>query len=89
MQGGTIKISARALTQLLAGEIELKRFLQQHGLKSLTAREPTFAFFEQQLKRGHTLRKAFVEPDEHKDDDWIVLEYAGPDSAISPYLVPK
>jgi len=34
MQDHTIKISARALTELLAGKIELKQFLENHNLKT-------------------------------------------------------
>lgn len=89
MQGHTIKISARALTELLAGKIELKQFLEDHSLKPIESGQRAFPFFEWQLQSGHTLKDSFVEPAEHKDDDWIVFEYAGPDPAIGPYLVPN
>jgi hypothetical protein len=89
MQGKTIKISARSLTELLAGRLDQKQFLEQYGF-TLTERNPhPVPFFELQLRQGHTLRNAFVERDQHKDDDLIVFEYDGPDPAISPFRVPK
>ena len=89
MQGHTIKISARALTELLAGKIELKQFLEDHNLKPNESGQQAWPFFEWQLQSGRTLKNSFVEPEPHKDDDWIIFEYNGPDPAISPYRVPK
>lgn len=91
MQRKSIKLSARALTELLAGKIELKAFLEDHSLqpRGPGSAGPSFTFFEAQVARGNTLKNAFVESDLHKDDDWIVLEYDGPDAAISPFRVPK
>lgn len=89
MKGDTIRISARALTELLAGRIEPKRFLEENGFKPVEAGQHAFPFFEWQLNRGNTLKNAFVEREPHKDDDWIVLEYSGPDPAISSYCVPE
>jgi hypothetical protein len=37
------------------------------------------------LAPSNTLKNASLEAADHKDDDWIVLDYDGPDSAISPY----
>ena len=89
MKGNTIKISARALTELLAGRIEPERFLKEHGLKPMVKEQNAIPFFDIQLQQGNTLKSAFIEPAEHKDDDWIVLEYGGPDPAMSGYRVPK
>ena len=89
MKGNTIKISARALTELLAGKIEPEQFLKEHGFRPIQEGHKAIPFFEIQLEQGNLLKNAFVEPDEHKDDDWIVLEYAGPDPAISPFRIPK
>lgn len=89
MQDKTIKISARALTELLAGKIELQKFREDHGFSPhpLDPNGVTFPFFERQLASGNTLQNAFVEKEPQKDDDWIVLEYEGPDPAISPFRV--
>jgi hypothetical protein len=89
MQGKTIKISARTLTELLAGKLDQKQFLEQYGFKPTERNPQPMPFFDWQLRQGHTLRNAFVERDQHKDDDLIVLEYDGPDPAISPFHVPK
>jgi hypothetical protein len=89
MKGDAIKISARSLTELLAGKIERERFLEEHGFKPVEAGQRAFPFFEWQLDRGNTLKNAFVKREKHKDDDWIVLEYDGPDAAISPYRIPE
>lgn len=92
MQDKTIKISARSLTDLLAEKVTLQQFLENHNFKphSLAPKEDTsFQFFAHQVNNGHTLKKASVEKHEHIDDDWIVLEYDGPDPAISPYRTPK
>ncbi len=89
MQGNTIKISARSLTELLAGKVEVQDFLQNHGLKPIDPGDHAFPFFENQIQRGNTLKNAFVEREENKDDDWLVLEYDGPDAANSRYRLPK
>ncbi|MBT9099068.1 hypothetical protein KFZ76_15310 [Methylovulum psychrotolerans] len=80
-ENATIKISTRALTELLAGRIELQRFLEDHGLTQST-------FFVNQIAKGNMLQRASVEKEPHSDDDWIVLEYDGPDPAISPFRIP-
>ena len=85
VQGNTIKISARALTELLAGKTGLKEFLEDHHFKPTERGGFVDPFFERQLAMGNTLKNSYVEPNEHKDDDRIVLEYDGPDPAISPF----
>jgi hypothetical protein len=49
MKGNTIKISARALTELLAGKIQAEQFLKEHGFKPMQPRHKAFPFFEAQL----------------------------------------
>ena len=83
MQDKAIKFSARVLTEVLAGKIDHKLILEDHDFKHVAL------FFERQLREGRTLRNSFVERDEHRDDDWIVLEYEGPDTALVPYRVPE
>jgi len=89
MTSNTIKISARELTELLAGKIEPEQFRKQHGFEPIQAGQVANPFFERQLAMGNTLKNSFIEPNEHKDDNWIVLEYNGPDPAISPFRIPK
>lgn len=78
MGSHAIRISARALTEFLAGRMTKEAFLERQGL------DPT-GFFERQLKNGNALKNAFVEREPHKDDDWIVLDYDGPDASASPF----
>ena len=75
----TIKISARMLTDLFAGEYTYNYFRIENPKID--------AFFKKQIANGNTLKNAFVEKCEHEDDDWIILEYDGPDAAISPFHV--
>jgi hypothetical protein len=89
MQGNSIKISARALTELLAGKVELNRFLEEHGFKPSESNRHPCPFFERQLQLGHTLQNTFIESAQDKDDDWIVFEYDGPDAAIAPFRIPQ
>ena len=91
MRDKTIRISARALTESLAGRGELQTFLENHGFRPspLNPKAPCFNFFECQITRGNTLQSASVEKRVHQDDDWMVLEYNGPDPAISRFRVPK
>lgn len=75
----TIKISARMLTDFLAGEYIYNDFRKENPKID--------DFFKKQKAKGNTLKNAFVEKCEHEDDDWIVLEYDGPDAAISPFHI--
>jgi hypothetical protein len=85
MDDGTIRLSARTLTELLAGRITLRVFLERVGLRPWGPENPEFQFFAHQLENSRTLKNVSVERAEHDDDDWIVLEYDGPDPAVSPY----
>ena len=82
MKGREIKISARTLVELLAGTLDQKRFLEDHG--GLVSR-----FFNHQIAKGNTIRSVDLERCEGKDDDWIILKFDGPDAAISPFHLPK
>lgn len=81
----TIKISARTLTELLAGRIDQKRFIADNNLGDGPL---SFRFFEYQLNGGCALKNAFIEQCDGKDDDFIVLEYE-PDPALGPYQIPR
>lgn len=91
MSGNKIKISTRALTELLAGQIGLQQFLEDHRLKPnpLDPGDSSISFFENQINRGNMMKNASVERTNDNDDDWLVLEYSGPDPAISPFQTPK
>lgn len=56
-KGNTIKISTRALTELLAGKIEPEQFLREHGFKPMQEGHTAIPFFEIQLQQGNLLKK--------------------------------
>jgi hypothetical protein len=82
MKGNEIKISARTLVELLAGTLDQKRFLEDHGAI-------VSGFFNRQILNGNTIDSVNLEQCEGKDDDWIILKFDGPDAAISPFHLPK
>lgn len=79
-----IKISARAILELLAGKIEQKEFSQRYEFFG-TGKNP----FEIALDQGQLIQRISMEKSASDDDDWISIELEGPDPAISPFIVPK
>lgn len=81
-QGGDrIKVSARAVLELLAGSMTYERFAEVHGWT-----EGQFNMFRSRLSSGQLFRSAGIEclaPGE--DDDWLVFEFGPPDPAISAF----
>jgi hypothetical protein len=79
-----IKISARSVLELLAGEITQERFLELYNFKSGT--NP----FKSMLRDYKLISAASLERGANEqDDDWLKFEFEGPDPAISPFRVPK
>jgi hypothetical protein len=85
-----IKISARALLELLAGKISQKEFFEAHGFSpsDLSPRQAS-NLFSNALSRGQLIDGISIERSETEDDDWITFELKGPDPAISPFKVPE
>jgi len=84
-----VKISARALAELLAGKVDQIEFFKAHrfipsDLRKTDAENP----FNIALKRGQLIHKVSIEKLESEDDDWITFDLKGPDPAISPFTVP-
>ena len=81
-QGGDrIKVSARAVLELLAGSMTYERFAEVHGWT-----EGQFNMFSSRLASGQLFMSAGIEclaPEQ--DDDWLVLEFGPPDAAISAF----
>jgi hypothetical protein len=77
----TIRISARAVLDLLAGRISLEQFQRFTGLED----KPTQAnIFKHRLSQGDILSSARLEPGGvDEDDDWLVLEL-GRDPSAAP-----
>jgi hypothetical protein len=83
-----IRISARGLIELLAGRIDQKRFLEDHGFLPTKARPQAMPFFQQKLAEKKMLQSVSLERCECEDDDWVVLRFGGPDAAVGPFWPP-
>jgi hypothetical protein len=76
-----MKISLRTIHELLAGELEQKKFLEEYGHKGNTP-------FRQMLKQGRLIENVRVEKSEtpESDDDWLIFEFGQPDPAVMPFV---
>jgi hypothetical protein len=84
-----VKISARALLDLLAGRVEQKEFFERHHfIRSDLWSGPSINPFSMGLSKGQLIEKLSIERSDSEDDDWVTFELAGPDPAISPFVVP-
>jgi hypothetical protein len=85
-QGGDrIKISARAVLELLAGAMTYERFAAVHGWT-----EGRFDIFRSRLASGQLFRSARIESlGSSEDDDWLEFEFGPPDPAISAFRLPR
>ena len=90
MTGKTIKISSRALLELLSGQISSDSFLELHGWDAPVGKS-AFATnsFKQALNSGRMIKTVHVEYGGNKDDDWLEFEFGAPDAAFSPFVVPE
>ena len=84
-----VRISSRALAELLAGKVDQKEFFEAHGfitseLRAKHAANP----FSIAMQRGQLIHGVSIERSVVEDDDWITFEFKGPDPAISPFEVP-
>jgi hypothetical protein len=84
MTDNEIRISARSVLELLAGEITQERFFELYDFKS--DGNP----FENMLREHKLISAASLERGgDEQDDDWLRFEFVGPDAAISPFRAPK
>ena len=84
-----VRISARALAELLAGKVDQREFFEAHRfipseLWTTHAANP----FSIALQRGQLIHGVSIERSKSEDDDWITFELKGPDPAISAFKVP-
>ena len=85
-----IKISARALLELLAGKVEQKEFLERYGFIQSELHSPPFVNpFEVGMNKGQLIDEISIEKSDVEDDDWIILKLSNQDVAISPFVVPQ
>lgn len=82
LEGGSnyLKISARAVLELLAGKITQEQFSDIHSYNP----------FANEVEDGHLINGIeFEQGDNEKDDDWLVFKFGSADAAISPFTIPK
>lgn len=79
-----IRISARSVLELLAGEITQEEFFELYDFKA--SGNP----FEDMLREHKLISATSLErgPNE-QDDDWLRFVFDGPDAAISPFRLPQ
>lgn len=83
--GDRIKVSARAVLELLAGAMTYERFAEIHGWA-----EGQFNMFRSCLESGRLFRSAKIESlGADQDDDWLEFEFGPPDPAISAFRLPR
>jgi len=73
----SIKLSSRALLDLMAGVLDQKTFSKTYAFPN------DAPFFLTMLFRGQTIESINMERQSDKDDDWITITFSGPDAAIS------
>lgn len=89
--GGTrIKISARAILELLSGTVEPRDFFKMYNfISSGKLLLPAYNPFKQSILSGEVISNSSIEKSVSGDDDWLTFELKGPDPAISPFRVPE
>ena len=87
--GFKVKVSGRAILELLAGEVDQKTFYEHHGFvpSGLHPGQPLNPF-KTALSKGYLIRGVSLNKSVPDDDDWIEFELNGPDPAISPFVIP-
>jgi hypothetical protein len=81
IMGGDIKMSARVLLEILAGEKNPSEFESDFGLK------PGENPFKQMLQSGRLISDVSIEPRPDKDDDVVTLRFGNRDVAVGPFSV--
>lgn len=83
-----IKISSRALLELLSGQTCAENFFEiQHNFSANNT--PENNLFRLRANEGCMFSKLWIEKNEQKDDDWIIFEFGDPDPAIAPFTMPN
>jgi hypothetical protein len=75
-----VKISARTVHALLAGQLDSERYLASH--------KNFVGFLERALKQGRSIRAVQLEKSQKEDDDWLTFEFGEPDPAIHRFVNP-
>lgn len=78
VMGSTVKMSARLLSEVLAGRTTVQDF---YGMKA--GENP----FDRMLAAGRLITKVTIEPNPNEDDDTVTIEFGEPDVAVSQFRV--
>ena len=87
MNSDYVKISARAVQELLAGRMTAETFLKKHAFVQAEGRTWTFNPFEFALTNGRLIRDVTIEKSDDEDDDWITFFFSERDAAIASFRV--
>jgi hypothetical protein len=79
--GNGIRVSARAVQRLLAGQITREEFAEAHGWSGQDAMQNPFSLA---LGRGEMIKAARVESAGDQDDDWLEFQFAR-DAAVGDF----
>jgi hypothetical protein len=85
MSGDEIKISSRMLVELLAGDLDYKKFDEDYKAFRSDRQNPVSDFFRHQLRDGKMIEEISVEKCADEDDDWIRFKFGNKDAAISEF----
>lgn len=85
MNGKRVRISSRAVQELLAGSLTQAEFDRLHGWDAAANPRGTNPFASA-LERGQTFSRVTHIAADDKDDDWLEFQLEGPDPAISPFV---
>jgi hypothetical protein len=85
-ESNKMRLSSRALQELLAGRIDSKQFLELHN--NFSGISPT-NLFERKLQEGRLISQINLISVDARDDDWIEISFGDPDPAISAFSIPK
>ena len=81
VMGSDIKMSARVLLEILAGEKSLSEFERDFRLK------PGENPFKQMLESGRLISEVSIERRPDEDDDVVTLRFGNRDAAVGPFSV--
>jgi hypothetical protein len=79
--GGKVKISARAVLEMLAGAKSVQEFEKEFGMNS--EENP----FRRMLNSGRLIKSVTIESKPDQDDDVAIFEFGEPDPAVGPFKV--
>lgn len=86
MKNNSVRLSSRAIQQLLAGETTLENFFMMHGWGRETGPSNPFS---RAIRDGRMISATKIEPGGDNDDDWFVFKFGRPDPAIARFVVPE